>query len=282
MLGLIVVASLLSAAGVWFTASLAGGGRACPRARRWSSVWTATWARWKAPGCSIGSSRARRRCGRSIDAIGRAKTDRRVKGAGGGAGRRRAVLGPQPGGPRRHPRLPQVRQEDDRLPRVRRRAGVLPRHGVREGGAPAVERARPQGPRHLRGVPARGLRQGRRDARLHPHRRLQDGDQHLHPEDLHAGAPRDDDVAEPRRLRSAGAGDRGGPQEVARDGPGADRRGAVHRRGRARGRARRRPAVSRRGRGARRPRRRGHHRLLRLRAGAATGLHASARGRRSR
>ena len=59
------------------------------------------------------------------------------------------------------------------------------------------------------------------DARLHPHRRLQDGDQHLHPEDLHAGAPRDGDVAEPRRLRSAGAGDRGGPQEVARDGPGS-------------------------------------------------------------
>ena len=59
--------------------------------------------------------------------------------------------------------------------------------------------------RHLRAVPPRHARQDRRVSRPPPHRRLQDGDQHVHREGLHRGAQGDGRVAQPRSLRPARA-----------------------------------------------------------------------------
>ena len=241
VLALIVVASLLSAAGVWFTASFAGRRASVPASTALVLRLDGDLGEVEGSGLFDRFVEGPPTVRALIDAIGRAKTDKRVKGL---------VLEPVGGAPF-WARSQEIRdaildfrksgKKTIAYPRVRRRAGVLPRHGLREDRAAAVERPRPEGPGDLRGVPARRLRQDRRDAGLRPHRRLQDGDQRLHAADLHPGAPRDDGVAQPRHVRSAGAGDRGGPQEDARDGAGADRRGPVPRRGRARGRAGGRP-----------------------------------------
>ena len=53
-------------------------------------------------------------------------------------------------------------QEDRRVPRIRRRSGVLPRHRVRTRVPAADQLARSEGPRDLRSVPARHVRQDRR------------------------------------------------------------------------------------------------------------------------
>ena len=67
--------------------------------------------------------------------------------------------------------------------------------------------------RHLRAVPARHARQDRRLSRPAPHRRLQDGGEHVHREGLHARAQGDGRVAQPRSVRADRARHRRRPEE---------------------------------------------------------------------
>ena len=96
-----------------------------------------------------------------------------------------------PGIARRDPRLQAVGEARHRLPRGRRADGVLPGHGVR----PDLPRPIQPAPAHRDGellaVPPRHARRARRLPGHAPHRRLQDGAQPAHREDVHAGAPRD-------------------------------------------------------------------------------------------
>ena len=85
------------------------------------------------------------------------------------------------------------------------------------GRARAAGPAQPDGARQLSGLPARHLRQDWRAARPAAHRRLQDRGQHLHREGLHARAPRDDRVAQPRRVRAAARRGRERAQEVVEE-----------------------------------------------------------------
>ena len=212
MLGLIVVASLMSALGVWFTASLADGGPACPP----STALVLRLGRRprrdrRAPGCSTSSSRGPPTVRALVDALGRAKTDRRVKGlvvepAGGSPfwaksqEVRDAILDFRTSGKKTIAFLEFGGEQEYFLATACDAVVLLPTSVLDLKGLATYEV-------FLRGTFDKiGV-----DARLHPHRRLQDGDQHLHREDVHAGAPRDDAVAEPRHLRSAGAGDRRWP-----------------------------------------------------------------------
>ncbi len=152
-----------------------------------------------------------------------------------------AVLGQGTGAARRGARLPQVGEGGRRVSRVRRRPRVLP--GDRGGPRlPAAdERARPDRRRVVRSVPARHVRQARRLPGLPADRRVQDRRQPVHAEIVHAGAPRDDRVAQRRHVRAAGARHRVGAQEdrgrdaaAARPGPvPPGGRGAAGPRGRA-------------------------------------------------
>ena len=150
---------------------------------------------------------------------------------------RLAVLGQGAGDSRRGDRLQEVGQAGLRLSRVRRRSRVLPGDRGRQGLPDAVEPARSDRRRHLRAVPARHARQDRRVSRSASHRRVQDRGEHVHGEGLHAGAPGDGRVAEPRSLRADRARHRRRPEEERSRRPHADRRGSVP----AGGRAARRP-----------------------------------------
>ena len=98
-------------------------------------------------------------------------------------------------------RLPQVGQDGRGVPRIRRRPRVLPGQRRRQGLPAADQPARSHRRRLVRDLPARHVRQDRRVSGLHPHRRLQDRRQPAHREGLHAGAPRDVRVAQPRHVR---------------------------------------------------------------------------------
>ena len=91
------------------------------------------------------------------------------------------------------------------------------------------------GRRDLRAVLPRRARQARRLPGPAAYRRVQDLQEHVHREGLHAGAPRDDAVAESRPVRPARHGHRGRPQASDAEVMQCDRRRSVSR-GRAPGR----------------------------------------------
>ena len=62
-----------------------------------------------------------------VEALRKAKVDRRISSVIIRADRRGGAVGQGPGGARRDRRLPAIRQADRRLSGIRRRAGVLPR-----------------------------------------------------------------------------------------------------------------------------------------------------------
>ena len=159
------------------------------------------------------------------------------------ADRHRRALGQGAGGPRRDRRLQALEEADRRLPRVRRRAGVLPRERLRQGLPDADGVARPDRHGELRAVPARHARQDRRVPGRAPHRRLQDGVEHLHRAHLHAGAPRDGRVAQHRSLRAARRRPRRRAGTGRRRDPRPHRPRPVPARGRRPRRARRRPGL---------------------------------------
>ena len=94
-----------------------------------------------------------------------------------------------------------------------RRPRVLPGHGRRQSVPDALDLAGPDGRRHLRTVPARHARQDQRLSGSAPHRRVQDGGEHVYREGLHQSAQGDGRVAEPRSVRADHAGHRRRPQE---------------------------------------------------------------------
>ena len=192
MLGLIVVASLLSAAGVWFTASLAGRRASVPASTALVLRLDGDLGEVEGAGLFDRFVEGPATVRALIDAIGRAKTDRRVKGLVlepvGGAPFwarsqevRDAILDFRKSGKKTIAYLEYGGEQEYFLATACEKVVLLPSSVLDLKGLATYEV-------FLRGAFDKiGV-----DARLHPHRRLQDGDQHLHPEDLHAGAPRDD------------------------------------------------------------------------------------------
>ena len=282
MLGLIVVASLLSAAGVWFTAAFGGRRASVPAST--ALVLRLDGELGEVEGAGLfdrfveGPATVRA----LIEAIGRAKTDRRVKGLVvepvGGAEFwarsqeiRDAILDFRKSGKKTIAYLEYGGEQEYFLATACEKVVLLPSSVLDLKGLATYE-VFLRGAFDKIGVTPDFIHIGDYKTAINT----------FTAEDLHAGAPRDGHVAEPRRLRSAGAGDRGGPQEVAGEVRALFDEGPFIAEDALARRARRRPALSRRGRGAGRPGRRGDRPISPTTCRRCRRPSRSARGRRSR